>query len=310
MVHCAPFCWTMPVILFVSGLLCLVTPETRVYATAPMSLYIAGKVASDHFDLLSDTTQDVLKRRFQSAFMAYFRLQHLTPSVVVSVENWERPQVIMSGPHGVFNLGGIRSIMTATHEDKKIICAIAPAMGYMWFDHILRMGGIDGMMPLQHQSIQNEMVRASRDIMVITGGFIETNTGNENFATMSDDTWDYWLLQCLRHGYDASFQWIHGATQVYHTGSVGIQTRLLCGKLGIPCMVPSGQYHTPMAHNDVQMSVCSFRLPVECVPDASRTSPEFLGLVQEFRSRGTDLIARYPPKTAFGQAPLKMISSL
>jgi hypothetical protein len=172
---------------------------------------------------------------------------------------------------------------------------------------MFRMTGLDGMIPLSHTAIQREMRRnAHRDLVVIPGGFIETNTGNEHFSTMADVTWDYWLLQCLRHGYDVSFQWIHGATQIYHTGKGGMRIRLMMAKLGLPCLVPGNV----LARNEVPLSVCSFRLPVHHVPGATRNSPEFHALVGEFRTRVGSLLTLYPHNLSKGQAPVVMASSL
>jgi hypothetical protein len=310
-VHTILLCWLMPVILGTTGVVCLPWQGTRTYACVALCLYSGVKVLVDRIDLLPESYSRTLKIHFRQAVNRYFRLQHLTPSIIVPAEQWERPQVILTGPHGVFNMGGIRSIINPELKDTNIVCAIAPVMAHTWFEPILRLAGSVGMLPLDHQSITSEMSRnKNRDIMVIPGGFVEANTGNDHFSTMDDSKWEYWLLQCLRHGYDASFQWIHGATQVYHTGTYGLTTRMWFGKMGIPCVIPFGKYGIPIAHNDVGMSVCGFRINVQCVPDSNRSSPEFHALVRDFRTRVSDLLSKYPPNRTLRQAPIKMISSL
>jgi hypothetical protein len=127
---------------------------------------------------------------------------------------------------------------------------------------------------------------------------------------MDDSKWAYWLLQCLRHGYDASFQWIYGATQVYHTGSGGMAMRLMFGKKGIPFVLPMGKYGTPIAHNDVPMTVCGFRIPVNPMPTATRSSPELRTLILDFQTRVDDLMRRFPANEAHDQAPVVKVSKL
>jgi hypothetical protein len=207
-------------------------------------------------------------------------------------------------------MGGIRSVITPEYEDKKLVVAVAPTMSYTWFEPILRLTGADGMLPLHHATIQKEMMHnATRDIIVIPGGFVETNTGNEEFSTMDDSKWAYWLLLCSRHGYDVSFQWIYGATQIYHTGTYGMTTRLFLGRMGIPCtMPPRGKYGTFLAHNDVGMTICSFRMSIPHRPDMSRTSQEFISLLHLFKQRVSELLAKYSP--AADQAPVRVLSSL
>jgi hypothetical protein len=207
-------------------------------------------------------------------------------------------------------MGGIRSVITPEYKDKKLVVAVAPAMAYTWFEPILRLAGTDGMLPLQHANIQKEMTHnTGRDIITIPGGFVETNTGNEHFSTIDDSKWAYWLLSCSRHGYDLSFQWIYGATQIYHTGTSGMATRLLFGRMGIPCVPPPrGKYGTLLARNDVDMSVCSFRMSVPHRPDLVKTSPEFVSLLHEFRQRVANLLIKYTPVD--DQAPVRPISSL
>jgi hypothetical protein len=310
-VHSIILCWIIPIFMLGTSLLSLPMTITRDYTMTTMSVYVALKLVSDHIDSLPAPILRLCQHRFQEAFYRYFPMEFSTPSVVVSSDDWERPQIILTGPHGVFNMGGIRSIIVTGYKNKRLICAMAPTMAYTWLEPILRLMGTDGMIPLNHKSIQSEMSRETqRDLIVIPGGFIETNTGNEVFSTMDDSKWEYWLLQCLRYGYDASFQWIHGATQVYHTGTYGMKIRLALGKLGIPCMVPIGKRGTVIAHNDIPMTVCGFRIHVKQLPNANRSSPELHALILDFRSRVDHLIAKYPPNECLHQAPVRMISSL
>ena len=208
----------------------------------------------------------------------------------------------------MFNMGGIRSILTPLFEDKNIVCAIAPVMAYTWFEPILRLAGTDGMIKLNHKSIQVEMMGGHRDLIVIPGGFVETNTGNEEFATMDESKWGYWLWQCTVHGYDLSFQWIYGATQVYHTGVGCMATRLQVGKAGVPLVWPSGKFGTFAARNDVGMSICGFRMSVVHDPNVDRSSPAFQALIGDFHMRVQELLTKYPPTGK--QSAVKMISSL
>lgn len=308
LVHTVLITWICPMLLCIGGITSLVYDPTNYISIYPLMLYALGKVVSDTIDTTSPSGFRQLQIAFQTSFTRYFRMNHLTPSVVVPTSSWSRPQVIMTGPHGVFNMGGIRSILTSDHTEKNIICAIAPIMGYTWFQLILRLAGTHGMLPLDHGSVQQEMSRGTRDIMVIPGGYVETNTGNEHGATMDSSKWDYWLLQCARHGYDASFQWIHGATQVYHTGQRGLALRRWCGEKGIPCVFPVGQWNTPLAHHDVQMSTCGFRMSVTKIPDVTRDTPEFRTLVATFRARVHDLVTvQYPPQPSLHQAPVELL---
>jgi hypothetical protein len=199
-------------------------------------------------------------------------------------------------------------MITPLFEDKHLVCAIAPMMAHTWFEPILRLAGTDGMIALNHKSIHAEMSAGHRDMIVIPGGYVETNTGNEEFATMDESKWAYWLWQCTVHGYDLSFQWIYGATQIYHTGVGYMATRLKAGQRGIPFMYPSGRYGTLAARNNVGLSVCGFRMSVEHVPDVDRASPAFQGLIGDFKMRVQELLATYPPTGK--QSVVKMISSL
>jgi hypothetical protein len=277
-----------------------------------MCLYVSVKLLSDRIDRLP---ADILRQcqvRFQQALVNYFPMEHLTPSVLVASEDFERPQVILTGPHGIFTMGAARSTIISGYKSKRLIVAMAPVMSTTWMKMVLRLIGTDDMLPLNHTAVQAEMSGdTTRDLIVIAGGFIELNTGNEIFSTMDDSKWAYWLLQCLRHGYDASFQWIHGATQVYHTGTSTMGMRLLMGTMGIPFFIPSGQYRTPfVAHNDVPMTVCGFRIQVKPMPAADRSSPELHALIQDFHTRVDNLLAKFPADKHRGQAPVVRVSNL
>jgi hypothetical protein len=307
-VHLVILCWLVPMMLLAMTLVCLSVPNTRLLSPGVVCFYLGVKILTDQVGLLPARHFHTLKVYFQRSFLHYFTMVRLTPSLTVSKDQWERPQVIMTGPHGVFNMGGIRSMITPLFEDKHVVCAIAPIMTYTWFEPILRLAGTEGMIALDHKSIQVEMSSGQRDIMVIPGGFVETNTGNEEFATMYDSKWEYWLWQCTKHGYDLSFQWIYGATQVYHTGVAAMATRLQLGQKGIPFTFPSGKFGTFAAYNDIKMAICGFRMPVVHVPDVDRSSPTFKALVSEFHLRVQDLLSKYPPTGK--QSIVKMISSL
>lgn len=266
--------------------------------------YITGKCLTDSIE--HTTMFPYCQRIFQTTFKQFFTLRYLTPTVIVSVTDWTRPQVIMTGPHGVCNMGGIRSIITSdTEPEKNVVCAITPVVNWTYFTPILRLAGAMGMISLNHHNITEEMKRAKRDIIVIPGGFVETNTGNEKFATMDDSKWGYWVLQCLRHGYDLSFQWIHGATQIYRTGDRFIHTRHWMGRHGIPFILPN-----MLPKNTVDMSICSFRMRVEtAMPTATKTSPEYLDLLARFQERVFRMVTvEYPP--ILPQAPLRICSKL
>jgi len=307
-VHLVILCWLVPAMLVVSTVVCMAVPNTRLLSPSLFSMYLLVKTSTDRIGMLPTHYFRILQVRFQRSFINYFTMVRLTPPLTVSKDQWKRPQVIMTGPHGVFNMGGIRSMVTPLFEDKNVVCAIAPAMGYTWFEPILRLAGTDGMISLDHKSIQVEMSSAQRDIIVIPGGFVETNTGNEEFATMDDSKWAYWLWQCTRHGYDLSFQWIYGATQVYHTGVGAMAIRTLLGQKGIPFVFPLGQFGSFVAYNDVRMSTCGFRMPVVHVPNVDRSSPAFKELLSDFHMRVKDLLSAYPPTGK--QSPVKMISAL
>ena len=179
-------------LLKISAMTTVVTGNTT-WLVGSATLYCILKILTDRFQYLPTGAQYALSRMFQNACLSYFRIEHATPSVMVRCRDWVRPQVIMTGPHGVFNMGGIVSIMTSDYADKNVVCALDPKLvHYAWFQPILHMAGSQGMIPLRHASITAEMHIASRDLMVIPGGFVETNTGNEHYATMDDSRWDYW----------------------------------------------------------------------------------------------------------------------
>lgn len=235
---------------------------------------------------------DHWKRPFQDGLMRSLQLVHRTPSVVVSTENWKRPQIIITGPHGIFCLGVLRSILTPDHSNKRLVCATAPIMWYSCMHLIARLCGMsgNGILPLKHRHIEREMYRGHRDIAVISGGFVETNTGNVDFATMHDSKWAYWMRQCMRHGYDISFQWVYGGTQIIHTTSHCLPLRAYMGKLGIPCFVPRLRVHT-----DVPLVVIGFRMPVDHVPGIDIDAPAFKQTLQTFKMRVHELMQTYPP---------------
>ena len=240
-VHLTILLWVGPLVPGVVGVTAAITGSWQ-YTVGSTALYGAIKVLTDRFACLPESTQRALAVHVQRAFLSYFRIEHVTPSVMVRSRDWKQPQLIMTGPHGVFTMGGFVSSMTSDHLRKHVVCAIDPTLiRCCWFEPIVHMVGSMGVIPLRHAAICAEMRSATRDLMVIPGGFVETNTGNETYATMDDSKWDYWLLQCLRWGYDASFQWVHGETNVYHTGTVGMRTRLACARRGLPCVWPRGK---------------------------------------------------------------------
>ena len=311
-VHSVVCCWLLPAVLVALTTLFPLSNTGHPYRRSLQSgsALLLCHVFFASFASWPTALRHRLSRAFRRGFLSYFTIEHKTPSVVVSTQEWQRPQVILTGPHGVFNMCGIASILTEDQTDKQLVCAIAPVMVYTWFEPILHMAGSMGMIPLRHAAINKEMTAAARDLMVIPGGFVETNTGNEHFATMDESKWDYWLLQCLRYGYDASFQWIHGGTQVYHTGRSFMDTRLAAGRLGIPCVLPYGRWGTPLARNTVPFSVAGFRVPVDRVEGVTRDSKEFLALRGEFRVRVEDLLRTYPPDKVKGQCGLRRISRM
>lgn len=290
---------TLPITLF-----CRNDGSTVCIAT----LYVLVKCMTNNMHYTAPF--ETLKQRFQEGFRRYFQLTPLTASVIVRVRDWKSPQVIMTGPHGCFNMGGMRSVITTDGLDKNIVCALAPAMSYAFFEAIVRLAGLQGMIPLRHSSICAEMLRSSRDLMVIPGGFVETNTGNEKFSTMYDGTWEYWVMMCMRHGYDVSFQWIHGASQTYHTGTAWMDVRKKFGKYGIPCMWPHGKYGTLLPRNDVPFTVAAFRMTVPHLPQCTRSDPTVQSTLAHFRQRVQQLLSEYPPCALKNQSPVTHISRL
>lgn len=294
-VHTTLLAWVVPFLMLAS-----VVPASLLYGTLTgvkiSAVYAIIRLLSENYDLAPQYVKKSLERWFMSSFLQYFRMTNLTPTLFVSKRAWTRPQVVMIGPHGVFNMGGFRSFITDDMQPKNIVCAIDSAMQHSWFQPILRMAGSDGMIPLRHSSIEAEMWRAGRDLVVIPGGFVETNTGSEHTATMDTSKWAYWIVQCMRHGYDASFQWVYGGTQVFHTGDKLMGLRAWMGRRGVPFVFPRGKYGLPVARNDVPMAVAGFRMKVPHMPGVSRSAPEVAETMARFEARVATLLRRNPPQ--------------
>jgi hypothetical protein len=231
----------------------------------------------------------------------YFKLEYLTPSVFVSKKDWIKPQIIISGPHGLFSFAIARSI---TDKINNCIFGIDNTLTYNpLITMFLKFGGLNGVLGLKHKKIIKELSNKKQDILVIPGGFVEASSCSETCNTMYSKQWSYWILQAIKNNYDVSFMWVYGGTQTYHQGSFFSKFRTFFAKRNIPMIFPFGRFFSFIPYNDVPFSVVSFRKTYPHNPNAKLE--DIQNEISDFHTCVFELMIKYPPKEY--HAPIKHI---
>jgi hypothetical protein len=78
-------------------------------------------------------------------------------------------------------------------------------------------GKWDGMVEIQGLKdalVVKELKRGVHDALVVAGGFEEASLGSYERNRICRQTWPYWVKRALQHGYDLTFMWVYGGTQV------------------------------------------------------------------------------------------------
>ena len=119
-VHLIILLWVGPLVPGVVGMIAAMAGSWQ-YTVGSTALYGAIKVLTDRFTCLPDDAQRALAVHLQRAYL----------------------QLIMTGPHGVFALGGFVSGMTSDHLPKNVVCAIDPNLiRYGWIQPLVPMMGV------------------------------------------------------------------------------------------------------------------------------------------------------------------------
>eukprot|EP00658_Telonema_sp_P-2_P081309 TRINITY_DN829_c0_g1_i12.p1 TRINITY_DN829_c0_g1~~TRINITY_DN829_c0_g1_i12.p1 ORF type:complete len:254 (-),score=64.08 TRINITY_DN829_c0_g1_i12:300-1061(-) len=229
--------------------------------------------------------------------------QWLTPCYTVdnALNPGAKRQVTLAGPHGLFSLGLNR---TMHPEGCKMIMFVDNNLAV--FNPFIRMfakwTGMWDLEGLKHTKVTSALERGECDLIVVAGGFVEAAAGTQNANRIARQTWPYWVKQCLVHGYDLSFLWIYGATQVFDQSEESLENRVKLASHSIPAITPFGKFGLPIPRSP-PLRVLNFKMEL---PHIQAPTPQQVGeWLHKLELRVQQMIADYPPPPGVGVAPIE-----
>mmetsp|Transcript_37119 Transcript_37119/g.44868 ORF Transcript_37119/g.44868 Transcript_37119/m.44868 type:complete len:346 (-) Transcript_37119:699-1736(-) len=230
---------------------------------------------------------------YKTTFATHFpETRFLTPSVMRTETDPspEKCQVIIAGPHGLFSLALMRIIPADARMKLFVDNTLATVNPFIpLFGKWSGMKDLDG---LQNKKVTKCMKAGDHDVMVVAGGFEEASVGTGTCNRICRQTWGYWMRKALQNGFDISFMWVYGGTQVFHQPELGVSVRHMFAKRSIPCILPIGKMYLPVPTN-TQLQVVNFRMQLPHIPDCTREQAREWQV--KFEARVQQLLRDYPP---------------
>jgi len=180
----------------------------------------------------------------RGAYKASFRW--MNPSMDIwtmsaSSSGTTKPMIILAGPHGILLESVVISFARTNPTIRRSVLLAGDrlfASGLFGTGVLAKMVGFDGLVPLVDADIRRTMTVGVDDILVCPGGIIEGTTGHSTRATLYDGTWAYWVRKAMTHGYDLTFVWVYGGTQMIRQSPMAMTTRERLVRWGIPTILP------------------------------------------------------------------------
>ena len=167
-------------------------------------------------------------------------------------------------------------------------------------------GKWDGLLEIQglaDANIQRELKRRVNDVIVVAGGFEEASLGSYERNRICRQTWPYWVKRCLQNGYDMTFMWVYGGTQVYNQPEAGRDTRWLFAKRAIPAIIPAGPMGVPLVPLRVPLRCMQVKLELPTIAEPSAEEVEYW--TSQLEAKATALLLEHPTPPGLGLAPIE-----
>jgi len=205
--------------------------------------------------------------------------QWITPDFVAN--KGPKRLATIAGPHGLFSLALNR---TMTTEADNVIMFVDNNLAV--FNPFIKMfakwTGMLDLQGLKHTKVQGVMQHAEHDVLVVAGGFVEAAVGTQQHNRICRQMWPYWVKQCLHHGYDLSFLWILGGTEVFHQSESSVQTRFNLASLSLPAITPIGKFGLPIPLS-TPLRIMNFKIELPSITNPSADQVDHWVLVLERR---------------------------
>jgi len=211
------------------------------------------------------------RKAYRAIFEAHFH-DHRWLTADYVTNNGPKRQVTIAGPHGLFSLALNR---TMHPEGCNLVMFVDNNLAV--FNPFVKMfakwTGMLDLQGLKHSKVQQLMRCNQQDALVVAGGFVEAAVGTQEVNRVCRHMWPYWVKMCLLHGYELSFLWIYGATQVFNQSESGMQTRRGLAEKSMPAITPFGKFGLPVPKAP-PLRVVNFRMELPHIKEPSKHEVE------------------------------------